>query len=714
MNGIQGLMSQSQPQMPGQAPMPGQVAMPGMQPGRGGPQSGVQALTPALSQMDKQRLLMEFMNPGSQIPKFAVLSAIDQKAKQERAMQAVQGAAAQQQAQQQSGTVAQEVLQEAMPQGLAQPQPTASMEQMLREQIQRALDAGRLSEAQILMDRLKEVEAEEFQSPTDQESAPEFASGGIVAFQSGASDQGLPFAAEPSGSRLSDEEQARWMSFAPLDTASTASEQPESISIQMLREKIKQALEANRLSEANMLMDQLKRLESEEFESPPAVAQPVLPVAPKAEPIPSEVPPVAEFPQVDSAPASAVETSGIAQTPGAAVNIQSSGIAQAPAEAPPPAARADLPAGLKAAYERRIANAALSPEQLKLQQEKQAEEMRVRRSILEAAQKRAEAAETRAKEDYETEKAGIPQLYGPEFFFQLAGGISTKRGEELGSAGKAVAGFMADKRKAETAARKDYRAAQDAADRMRAASETIQLATVERDSAIAKGNIDQARAAQDKIDQAGLDFEKAKYDRDQAAAKAILDERKVKAEEDRAKAAQQTAEATERRAAAYENRPDRISDLEASYRIELDALLAEGAPDTPATRRKARRTAEENLGRTAAGIRARTGQLAAANKEFTERAMSDQSLRGLKGQDRIDALEKLRRDIEKKYDVAPDAPDPILSSAAPAAKPAAPPAAVPPIAMPAKESELKDGVVYQTRRGPARWDAKQKQFFAVQ
>jgi hypothetical protein len=34
--------------------------------------------------------------------------------------------------------------------------------------------------------------------------------------------------------------------------------------------------------------------------------------------------------------------------------------------------------------------------------------------------------------------------------------------------------------------------------------------------------------------------------------------------------------------------------------------------------------------------------------------------------------------------------------------------------MPATQAELKDGVVYQTGRGPARWDAAKKQFFQVQ
>lgn len=52
--------------------------------------------------------------------------------------------------------------------------------------------------------------------------------------------------------------------------------------------------------------------------------------------------------------------------------------------------------------------------------------------------------------------------------------------------------------------------------------------------------------------------------------------------------------------------------------------------------------------------------------------------------------------------------------AAPAAPaPAARPAPSAPIAMPKTQAELKDGTVYSTSRGPARWDAAQQKFFPV-
>lgn len=48
------------------------------------------------------------------------------------------------------------------------------------------------------------------------------------------------------------------------------------------------------------------------------------------------------------------------------------------------------------------------------------------------------------------------------------------------------------------------------------------------------------------------------------------------------------------------------------------------------------------------------------------------------------------------------------ASAASAARPAAP------VPMPQSQAELKNGVIYQTPRGPLRWDASSKQFFPVQ
>jgi len=103
--------------MPGQAPAPGQSAqpMPGMQPPMGGPSAGVVDLVGPLKNLPEQVLTMELMNPQSKLEKYAVLAALDQKNRERKTMQAVQGMMAQQQnAQMQGqGTVAQQVAQEA-------------------------------------------------------------------------------------------------------------------------------------------------------------------------------------------------------------------------------------------------------------------------------------------------------------------------------------------------------------------------------------------------------------------------------------------------------------------------------------------------------------------------------------------------------------------------------------------------------------------------
>lgn len=121
MDGILGALPQAQPQgqppqMPGQAP----AQMPGMQPRPAGPAPGINVQAPMLEKLgldQLKQLYMQAMMPGSGVPvqPFAILSAINKKAEQEKAMQAVKNAAAMgQNAQQQGmGSVAQQVLQEA-------------------------------------------------------------------------------------------------------------------------------------------------------------------------------------------------------------------------------------------------------------------------------------------------------------------------------------------------------------------------------------------------------------------------------------------------------------------------------------------------------------------------------------------------------------------------------------------------------------------------
>lgn len=102
--------------MPGQAPGPGQAnPMPGMKPPMGGPSAGVVDLVGPLKNLPEQVLTMELLNPQSKLEKYAVLAALDQKNRERKTMQAVQNMQAMQQnAQMQGqGTVAQQVAQEA-------------------------------------------------------------------------------------------------------------------------------------------------------------------------------------------------------------------------------------------------------------------------------------------------------------------------------------------------------------------------------------------------------------------------------------------------------------------------------------------------------------------------------------------------------------------------------------------------------------------------
>jgi hypothetical protein len=115
---------------------------------------------------------------------------------------------------------------------------------------------------------------------------------------------------------------------------------------------------------------------------------------------------------------------------------------------------------------------------------------------------------------------------------------------------------------------------------------------------------------------------------------------------------------------------------------------------------------------------------AAATREWNDLKMSDPRKREynrLAAQDRKNKEAGNPTNLAEQYRIAetakmiPEAsrnaprPAPAASTPAPAARPTQTP-----IPMPATQAELKDGVVYQTGRGPARWDAAKKQFFQVQ
>lgn len=176
-----GVMSLMQPQgqqgpMPGQAP---QQPMQGMMPQQG-------AATPAamvgpLTQMHMQQLIQLMLNPRPEGPPlYAVISAIAEKQKTDKAMQAAQGqqVMAQNQQMQQQPPVAAQVVQAAK----QTEQQNANPEQQLRQRLERAVNSGNVAEASAIMDMLKELEQSEF---TDEKPKQGYADGGAVAFQEG-------------------------------------------------------------------------------------------------------------------------------------------------------------------------------------------------------------------------------------------------------------------------------------------------------------------------------------------------------------------------------------------------------------------------------------------------------------------------------------------------------------------------------------------------
>jgi hypothetical protein len=161
-----------------------------------------------------------------------------------------------------------------------------------------------------------------------------------------------------------------------------------------------------------------------------------------------------------------------------------------------------------------------------------------------------------------------------------------------------------------------------------------------------------------------------------------------------------------------------MTDLENTFRDYYAAAKADpanaGKPDV-VLRRESREKALSAVGRVPGEARAGAAE---AKTEGDRMALMQRDIRFLTAvsklgtkdpkvlQDVNNTLMELRREYGVGVQAAPTAP------AAPAqAAPAQGAAALP--AMPKKESDAIDGQVYNTPRGPARWDATQKKFFPV-
>lgn len=461
MNGIAGVLpqgSQGPQQAPGQAAPPGQgrPPMPGMKPPMGGAPAGVPSLTPALAQMGKQQLLMEMMNPNSRIPKYALLSAIDQKAKQEQAMQAVQGAMAQQQAQQQqqSGTVAQEVLQAAMqPQGAMQAPPVM------------ARHGGAMHS---------------------------YNRGGIVGYQSGGATS-YPVEEQEDITTLPLNERIR-RTLARLRRDAQGTDE------RAVNERLREALPDVSLPALRRVRDESPRQwqQAAQGEEPDLMGETLIPVT---EPDIGQAPNVAMLgktgdPDVDIGPAQ------LRAAPPPAATQRPPAVQLPPApQAPRPAATTTDPM-LEARLKELAARGQVPPEV----QEGRSGIAALVEQEMKARQQRME--EDRAEAMRRRDMKRAPGIMDPEGLLQIAAAIRPEKGQVLGSLARGAAGVMGAERAAKQGAEKEYqdfmrlqRAEENAMSQMR-------LLEAQRLQALREGDVGKAQQVQDAIYATRMEAEK--------------------------------------------------------------------------------------------------------------------------------------------------------------------------------------------------------------
>lgn len=513
MNGIASLpQGSNMPQAPQGGPpqAPGQAA-PGQMPGMPTPQAqgtpmGVTSLIPPLKQLNVQQLQMELMNPGSQLPKFAVLSALDQKIKEQKAMQAVMGMQAQQQNAQDPGTVAQQVMQAAQ-------QPVM------------ARHGGAMHS---------------------------YRQGGIVEYQAGGATS-FPVGAFPgyqnpdideNGNPRSQSEKARIT--ARNAQAKTAYERAEAYN-QLLKRKAE-------MTQAAALPLPQKEYVERLREFPPigprggdtpesrAAIQKMFEGRPVAEPemsLPEILRGKTGDPDIDI---------GAAQPRPIAPPAAQAAPPATPPATPPGATQARPQAAAPSDYERRIqelqatmgAQRNLPPELLESQRGLAA---LVEQQVQER-QKRADEAREEARRALE--EARGRQGMSAKDWFALAGGISTEKGQLMGSLGRATAGVLGGKEAEMKEAQKIYREAQALDRRERDAIGQMRILEGQRQLALKQRRYDEANQLEIQIKQLGV--EAAKYGAERQDKQEQLAATRMQAE-----AAMKSAGASERRATAAED-----------------------------------------------------------------------------------------------------------------------------------------------------------------
>lgn len=548
-----GVMSLMQPQgqqgpMPGQAP---QQPMQGMMPQQG-------AATPAamvgpLTQMHMQQLVQLMLNPRPEGPPlYAVISAIAEKQKTDKAMQTAQGqqVMAQNQQMQQQPPVAAQVVQAAK----QTEQQNANPEQQLRQRLERAVNSGNVAEASAIMDMLKELEQSEF---TDEKPKQGYAGGGAVAFAEG----GRTFGYAP------DYEESRrvGINLSPYDSLEVRADKlrrleiyrrtgvvpppreaeppeyrepgssPEEMGgqsvVQRPPSEIRKLLTPSLSAIANSITGERPSFYSEELYGKP-----------KAMPMPPAI--NVPFGRGMGAERSNPQEPTVSQAPsnlrpsGTSFDITSPSSINALRIA---AQDTSLPESERADLRRRIAmmeqqapsrgmpsvapsqatapSANLSPE-MEAYFRNRASDLRTRQGLpedilagragLEAlaresiAAQRSEAEafgrEARERRDAALARTQRGILDDPQALLALAGSIDTRRGQGIGSLARGAAGMLGQREASAEAARKEYAAAQQTERMLQANVRQATMLEAQRAQALREGDFNRANQIKDQID----------------------------------------------------------------------------------------------------------------------------------------------------------------------------------------------------------------------
>lgn len=515
--------------MPGQAPAPGQSAqpMPGMQPPMGGPSAGVVDLVGPLKNLPEQVLTMELMNPQSKLEKYAVLAALDQKNRERKTMQAVQGMMAQQQnAQMQGqGTVAQQVAQEA---------------QAAEEPVMAALGGLMRSYA---------------------------GGGGVVAFSNGASEKGLPYAAEPSSAQSYAVEDFPGYQNPDVDENGNPRSVSERAAIVDANRRNKEAYARYRAAQARAAAPAPRPLTSlSTSQGIPIEAirrmQEFPPVGPRggetpedrqrlqaqlaATPVPApvedarrrgDIPPegiVAALPSRDVPPPVVP-----ASREGAAKTRPAPPPAPAPAPAPVPVTTG-IPAALQAQFDEQRAA-------LKGQLQKPAELTKKEAGLDALMQQRIREEEARSAEPTSEALKALQEAlrrrgeFDAGDWFRLAGSIDPRRGYAFKSMGEGLAGIMERKAQSAEAARKELVAAQREQRQLQSKVSELRILAQQEQVLRERGEFDRANALRDKMFGLEKDIFALQRDIEEKERDYGLKQRQVAAQEKTARAAEISA-----------------------------------------------------------------------------------------------------------------------------------------------------------------------------